>query len=205
MNRNVYNVRTRPRHTLSGLRKPKASLSSPIRIIGSHGTRSLGTPAAYRHRLADHQQIGIARRLRPHLSAPQRGATCALCLPGGNGAVDQTGYSVQTPFVPTLGGGVSSYIPGLAGTGTLARPFPNGILLPSLPNVPYARAVSFPGSRTTRFPVSTCSTSVSPTISLGNPCHVAYVGTRTHKYPSQNKSARSRPPTGSSASRVPAI
>ena len=75
------------------------------------------------------------------------GATCALCLPGGNGTVDQTGYSVQTPFVPTLGGGVSSYIPGLAGTGTLAKPFPNGN--------PAARAAEravrppslFPGSR----------------------------------------------------------
>src|SRR5262249_48540800 len=43
------------------------------------------------------------------------GSTCGLCLPAGNGTVDQTGFSVQTPFVATLGGGVNGYIPGLPG------------------------------------------------------------------------------------------
>jgi hypothetical protein len=111
------------------------------------------------------------------------GATCALCLPGGNGTVDQTGYSVQTPFVPTLGGGVSSYIPGLAGTGTLARPFPNGILLPSLPNVPYARAVSFQ-DRDYEIPrVHLFHVGFAYNLPWKSLLDVAYVGTRTHKYP----------------------
>src|ERR1019366_7325347 len=45
---------------------------------------------------------------------------------GGNGGVDQTGFSFVTPFVATLGGGVNAYIPGLPGTGTFTKPYPNG-------------------------------------------------------------------------------
>ena len=62
---------------------------------------------------------------------------------GGLGTVDQTGYSFVTPFVPTLGGGVNAYIPGAPGAGTLTAPFPNGILAPQLPAVPYGQAVAF--------------------------------------------------------------
>jgi hypothetical protein len=40
------------------------------------------------------------------------------------------GYSVNTPYVATNGGGTSLYIPGLPGTSTLANPFPNGFLQP---------------------------------------------------------------------------
>lgn len=111
------------------------------------------------------------------------GTTCALCLPGGNGAVDQTGYSVQTPFVPTLGGGLNSYIPGLAGTGTLARPFPNGILLPALPNVPYGRAITFQ-DRDYQIPrVHLFHVGFAYNLPWKALLDVAYVGTRTRKYP----------------------
>jgi hypothetical protein len=40
------------------------------------------------------------------------------------------GYSVNTPYVATTGGGASLYIPNLPGTSTLAVPFPNGFLQP---------------------------------------------------------------------------
>lgn len=40
------------------------------------------------------------------------------------------GYSVNTSYVATTGGGASLYTPGLPGTSTLATPFPNGFLQP---------------------------------------------------------------------------
>lgn len=46
-------------------------------------------------------------------------------------SVDQTGYSRTTPFLATLGVGLTAYIPNLPGAGTWARPFPNGILRPT--------------------------------------------------------------------------
>jgi len=111
------------------------------------------------------------------------GTTCALCLPGGNGTVDQTGYSVRTQFVPTLGGGLNSYIPGLPGTGTFTRPFPNGILLPSLPYVPYGNAVAFQ-DRNYQVPrVHLFNVGFGYNLPWKTLLDVAYVGTRTHKYP----------------------
>jgi hypothetical protein len=111
------------------------------------------------------------------------GATCSLCLSGAFGGVDQTGYSVQTPFVATLGGGVNSYIPGLPGTGTFALPYPNGILLPSLPYIPYGQGISFQGRdfeipRTHLFHVG-----FSYDLPWKSILEVSYVGSRTRKYP----------------------
>lgn len=42
----------------------------------------------------------------------------------------QNGFARRTPFVATTGGGVNSFVPGLAGTGTLEYPFPTGLLQP---------------------------------------------------------------------------
>ena len=50
---------------------------------------------------------------------------------GGAGGIQQTGYARRTPLVTTIGGGLNSYIPALPGTGSLERPYPNG-MLPSL-------------------------------------------------------------------------
>jgi hypothetical protein len=111
------------------------------------------------------------------------GTTCALCLPGGNGTVDQTGYSVQTPFVPTLGGGVNSYIPGLPGTGTFTKPFPNGILLPQLPAVPFGQAVAFQDRNYDVPRVHLFNVGLSYDLPWKALIEVAYVGSRTRKYP----------------------
>jgi hypothetical protein len=40
------------------------------------------------------------------------------------------GYAINTPYVPTIGGGVNAYTPGQPGASTFANPFPNGIQLP---------------------------------------------------------------------------
>jgi hypothetical protein len=40
------------------------------------------------------------------------------------------GYTVNTPYVATVGGGLDSYIPYQSGASTMAVPFPNGILQP---------------------------------------------------------------------------
>jgi hypothetical protein len=40
------------------------------------------------------------------------------------------GYTVNTPYVATVGGGLDSYIPYQPGASTMAVPFPNGILQP---------------------------------------------------------------------------
>lgn len=40
------------------------------------------------------------------------------------------GYSVNTPYIATSGGGAELFIPGLPGNSTLANPFPNGFLQP---------------------------------------------------------------------------
>jgi hypothetical protein len=111
------------------------------------------------------------------------GSTCSLCLPGGNGVVDQTGYSFSTPFVATLGGGVNSYIPGLPGTGILAKPFPNGILLPQLPAVPFGQSVNFQ-DREYQIPrVHLFNAGFSYDLPWKGSLEVAYVGSRTRKYP----------------------
>jgi hypothetical protein len=111
------------------------------------------------------------------------GTTCTLCLPGGNAVVDQTGYSVQTPFVPTLGGGVNSYIPGLPGTGTFAKPFPNGILLPQLPSVPFGQAVAFQ-DRGYEIPrVHLFNVGFSYDLPWRTLLEAAFVGSRTRDYP----------------------
>jgi hypothetical protein len=111
------------------------------------------------------------------------GTTCALCLPGGNGVVDQTGYSVQTPFVATLGGGVNSYIPGLPGTGTFAKPLPNGILLPQLPAVPFGQSVAFQDRNYEVPRVQLFNIGFSYDLPWKTLLEVAYVGSRTSKYP----------------------
>lgn len=49
---------------------------------------------------------------------------------GGAGGVQQTGFARRTPYVATIGGGLNSYTPGRQGAGTLAIPFPEGILQP---------------------------------------------------------------------------
>jgi hypothetical protein len=117
-------------------------------------------------------------------------STCALCLSAGNGGVDQTGYSYQTPFVPTLGGGVNSYIPGLPGTGTFALPFPNGILLPPLPRVPYGQAITFQ-NRGYEIPrVHLFNAGFEFDLPWKTVLEASYVGSRTRKYPvSQSLSA----------------
>jgi hypothetical protein len=40
------------------------------------------------------------------------------------------GYTVNTPYIATVGGGVNAFIPGQPGASTFATPFPNGILQP---------------------------------------------------------------------------
>jgi hypothetical protein len=49
----------------------------------------------------------------------------------GARAIDQTGYSVSTPFVDTLGAGIDSFIPNRPGTGSFDTPFPTGFLQPT--------------------------------------------------------------------------
>jgi hypothetical protein len=111
------------------------------------------------------------------------GSTCSLCLSGAFGGVDQTGYSVQTPFVATLGGGVNSYIPGLPGTGTFPLPFPNGILLPALPYVPYGQAISFQ-DRDFEIPrTHLFNFGLSYDLPWNSVLELSYVGSRTRKYP----------------------
>ena len=102
---------------------------------------------------------------------------------GGSGAVDQTGFSFTTPFVPTLGGGVNAYIPGINGTGTLAKPFPNGILAPALPAVPYGQAVAFtdPGYEVPKGYLFNVGFAYD--LPWKSVIEVSYVGNRTHRYP----------------------
>jgi hypothetical protein len=118
------------------------------------------------------------------------GSTCALCLSGGNGGVDQTGYSYQTPFVAALGGGVNSYIPGLPETGTFQLPFPNGILLPPLPRVPYGQSITFQ-DRGYEIPrVHLFNAGLEFDLPRKTIFEASYVGSRTRKYPvSQTLSA----------------
>jgi hypothetical protein len=109
---------------------------------------------------------------------------------GGSGAVDQTGFSFTTPFVPTLGGGVNAYIPGQPGTGTLAKPFPNGILAPQLPAVPYGQAVAYtdPGYKVPL--VYQFNVGFSFDLPWRTVLETSYVGSRTTRYPvSQVKGA----------------
>ncbi len=40
------------------------------------------------------------------------------------------GYTVNTPYIATVGGGVNAFIPGQTGASTFATPFPNGIKQP---------------------------------------------------------------------------
>lgn len=102
---------------------------------------------------------------------------------GGMGAVDQTGYSFTTPFVPTLGGGVNAYIPGQPGAGTLTRPFPNGILAPQLPAVPYGQAVAFT-DRNYKVPlVYQFNLGISYDLPWQSVLETAFVGSRTTRYP----------------------
>jgi carboxypeptidase family protein len=82
-------------------------------------------------------RFGIAYQLTKKLVF--RGGAGMSYLPmdayrSGTGIEDAgltAGYSVNTPYVATNGGGASLYIPGLPGSSTLANPFPNGFLQPS--------------------------------------------------------------------------
>jgi hypothetical protein len=102
---------------------------------------------------------------------------------GGMGSVVQTGFSFTTPFVPTLGGGADAYIPGMPGTGTLPLPFPNGILAPQLPAVPYGQAVTFT-DRGYKIPlVYQFNAGFSYDLPWSTVLEASYVGSRTTRYP----------------------
>jgi hypothetical protein len=102
---------------------------------------------------------------------------------GGSGAVDQTGFSFATPFVATQGGGVNAYIPGQPGSGTLSLPFPNGILTPRLPAVPYGQAIAFT-NRDYKVPlVYQFNVGLSRDLPWRTVFEASYVGSRTTRYP----------------------
>jgi hypothetical protein len=81
-------------------------------------------------------RFGVAYQVTPKLIF--RGGAGMSYLPmdayrSGTGIEDAgltAGYSVNTQYLATTGGGASLYIPGLPGTSTLANPFPTGFLQP---------------------------------------------------------------------------
>ncbi len=77
-------------------------------------------------------RFGAAYRLREKLLMRASYGMSVLPLwgSGGNTAVRQNGYSRQTPYVATIGGGIDSFIPNRPGASTWDVPFPNGILQP---------------------------------------------------------------------------
>jgi hypothetical protein len=102
---------------------------------------------------------------------------------GGNGGVDQTGFSFVTPYVATLGGGVNAFIPGLAGAGTFTRPYPNGILAPTLPAVPFGQGISFQNRDYVVPRVHQFNVGIGFDLPWRTLLELSYVGSRTRKYP----------------------
>jgi hypothetical protein len=77
-------------------------------------------------------RLGAAWQITPRLVMRASYGMSYLPLGGTGGLVTvrQNGYSRNTPYVSTSGGGVNQYIPNLPGNSTWANPFPNGVLQP---------------------------------------------------------------------------
>ena len=77
-------------------------------------------------------RLGAAWLMTPRLVMRASYGMSYLPLGGTGGLVTvrQNGYSRNTPYVSTSGGGVNQYIPNLPGNSTWATPFPNGVLQP---------------------------------------------------------------------------
>jgi hypothetical protein len=103
-------------------------------LIYASDSRRTGFDTHYR----DFQpRFGVAYQVRKKLVF--RGGAGLSFLPmdafrSGTGVEDgglTAGYSVNTPYVATSGGGADVYTPNLPGNSTFANPFPNGFLQPS--------------------------------------------------------------------------
>ena len=106
---------------------------------------------------------------------------------GGNGGVQQNGYSRNTPFVATIGGGLNSYIPGLPGTGTFEIPFPEGILPPFGPGLgprtQVGQSVSFQNRDYVIPRVHQFYVGFEYDLPLKILAEVSYVASRTRRFP----------------------
>ncbi len=78
-------------------------------------------------------RIGMAYQMNRRLV--MRGSYGLSYLPTGAGfggvtTFQQTGFSRNTPYNATIGGGVNAYIPNMPGASTWVNPYPSGILQP---------------------------------------------------------------------------
>jgi hypothetical protein len=77
-------------------------------------------------------RVGVAYQM-PHRLVLRASYGMSYLPLGGTGGlvtVRQNGYSRNTPYNATIGGGVNSYIPNQPGASTWENPFPNGVLKP---------------------------------------------------------------------------
>ena len=134
-------------------------------------------------------RLGLAYQMTP--KAVWRAGYGLSFLPangtGGPSDVLQNGYSRRTPFVATTGGGLNSFIPGLAGSGTLENPFPGGILEPFGaglgPRTQVGQALTFLNPDYVVPRVHQFNFGLDYELPGKVLAEISYVGTRTRKFP----------------------
>lgn len=106
---------------------------------------------------------------------------------GGAGDIQQNGYSRSTPLVPTIGGGVNSFIPAQPGAGTFELPFPEGILQPQGaglgPKTQVGQAIAFQNADYQIPRVHQFHFGFNYELPGKVTTELSYVGSRTRKFP----------------------
>ncbi len=106
---------------------------------------------------------------------------------GGPTDILQTGYARRTPLVPTIGGGLNSFIPARPGAGTLENPFPDGILQPygsSLgPKTQVGQAITYLSSEYVIPRVHQFNVGFDYDLPWKTTLEISYVGNRTRRFP----------------------